>query len=105
MGKIVFPRVMVSKTKGPIYEMRLKNFKENLRVILFRQRFVGVWNSLPEEMVESDTITTFKRHLHKCLIRQGNDDTHLMWVNGINADGHKGRHGCGCSEWPISTTL
>ena len=32
---------------------------------------MGAWNSLPGEIVEVDTIVTFKGHLHKYMNRMG----------------------------------
>lgn len=37
----------------------------------FPHRVVGAWNSLPEEVVETHTITMFYRHLDKHLNRHG----------------------------------
>jgi len=35
------------------------------------KRVVGAWNPLPGEVVEADTIMTFKRHLDKYMNRMG----------------------------------
>ena len=37
----------------------------------FTQRVVGAWNSLPLEVVEADTVVTFKGHLDKYMNRMG----------------------------------
>ena len=37
----------------------------------FTQRVVGAWNSLPGEVVEADTIVTFKGRLDKYMKRMG----------------------------------
>ena len=42
-----------------------------MRQVLFTQRVVGAWNSLPGEVVEADTIVTFKGHLDKYMNRMG----------------------------------
>lgn len=41
---------------------------------------IDIWNALPEEMMESNTITAFKRYLHWHLKRQGREG------QGNNAD-------------------
>ena len=38
---------------------------------MFTQRVVGVWNSLLGEVVEADTIVSFRGHLHKYMNRMG----------------------------------
>lgn len=43
---------------------------------------------LPEDMVDSDTITMFKKHLDRYLKRQDKDMV-LMWANGICVDWSK----------------
>lgn len=42
----------------------------DLKVSVFRQRIVGVGIVLPEERVESDAITTFKKNFDRGLNRQ-----------------------------------
>ena len=37
----------------------------------FLHRVVGAWNSLPGEVVEADTVVTFKGHLDKYMNRMG----------------------------------
>lgn len=43
---------------------------------------------LPEDMVDSDTITMFNKHLDRYLKRQDKDMV-LMWANGICVDWSK----------------
>ena len=45
-----------------------------MRQNVFTQRMVGVWNSLPEFVVEAETLNSFKKHLDlhlKCYKLQG----------------------------------
>ena len=39
--------------------------------VFFTQRVVGAWNSLPGEVVETDTIVSFKGRLDKYMNRMG----------------------------------
>ena len=43
--------------------MRGERYKRVQRDIFFTQRVVGVWNKLPEAVVEAGTILSFKKHL------------------------------------------
>jgi len=43
----------------------LSPFHYNLRKFAFCTRIVNMWNSLPNAVVESDTINTFKNRLDK----------------------------------------
>lgn len=50
-----------------------------------------IWNMLPEEMRESDTVTVFKRQLDCYLNKQGmNTD---LGPNTISAEEQNGQHG------------
>lgn len=53
------------------FNLRGEKWNTNLRGNVFTQRVVGIWNELPGEVVEADTITTCKRHLDRCLDRKG----------------------------------
>lgn len=46
-------------------------FKGYLTVMIFIEIVVGVWNVLPEEVVEAPTVTTAERHLNRCLEKTG----------------------------------
>lgn len=52
---------------------------------------VKLWNLLPEDVVESETIITFKRHLDAYLNRQGTEDMDIMWTNEFR---NAGQNGC-----------
>lgn len=56
--------------------MRGERSNRNLRCNFFTQRVVSIWNKLPDEVVEADTIKTIKGHLgrymdRKCLEEYG----------------------------------
>lgn len=46
-------------------KVRGKIFNRNLRINIFTQRLVGIWNKLLVEIIKAGNITTFKRHLHQ----------------------------------------
>jgi len=51
--------------------VRGARFQGDVQGKCFTQRLVGAWNSLPREVVEADTIVTFKGHLDKYMNRMG----------------------------------
>ena len=60
-----------SITQGHRLKMRGRKFKRDARGKFFTQRMVNAWNALPEEVVEADSMTMFKRHLDRYMNRQG----------------------------------
>ena len=52
----LFLRVEESITRGHRFKVRGGRFKGDVRGKFFTQRVVGAWNSLPGEVVETDTI-------------------------------------------------
>ena len=67
----LFPRVEESITWGHRFKVRGVRFKGDVRVKYFTQRVVGACNSLPGEIVEADTVVSFKGHLDKYMNRMG----------------------------------
>ena len=67
----LFPRVEESMTRGHRFKMQGARFKGDVRGKFFTQRVVGAWNSLPGEVVEADTIVSFKGRLDKYMNRMG----------------------------------
>ena len=51
--------------------MRRASFKRDVRGRFFTQRAVGAWNSFPGEVVEADTVVTFKGRLDKYMNEMG----------------------------------
>ena len=62
-SQYLFPKVGVSKTRGHRFKVRGERYKSVQRGNLFTQRVVSVWNKLPELVVETGTILSFKKHL------------------------------------------
>jgi len=54
-----------SRTRGNILKLKNKRFHYDIRKFSFSVRIVNVWNSLPNKVVEADTVDTYKRRLDK----------------------------------------
>ena len=67
----LFPRVGESITRGHRFKVQGARFKEDVRDKFFTQRVVGAWNLLPGEVMEADTIVSFKGCLDKYMNRMG----------------------------------
>ena len=51
--------------RGHNYKMEKERFRKSLRKNSFRNRVVTNWNSLPDSVVEAETLDTFKSRLDK----------------------------------------
>ncbi|KFP33085.1 hypothetical protein N325_01838, partial [Colius striatus] len=49
------------------YKLEHKRFQRNTRKNFFTVRVMEHWNRLPQLVVESPSLGTFKTHLDKCL--------------------------------------
>jgi len=59
----LFPPGWKSQSLGGVghrFKVRGARFKGDVRGNIFTHRVVGAWNSLPGEVVDADTIVTFK---------------------------------------------
>jgi len=54
-----------SMTRGNMYKLQKSACHYNLTKHSFCSRVVNIWNSLPNEVVEGDTINIFKNRLDK----------------------------------------
>jgi len=54
-----------SRTRGSVFKLWNKCFHYDIRKYSFSVRIVSVWNSLPNKVVEADSVDTFKRRLDK----------------------------------------
>ena len=52
-----------SRTRGNLFKLKNKRFHYDIRKFSFSVRIVNVWNSLPNSVVEVDTINLFKKRL------------------------------------------
>ena len=58
-------RVYDSTTRGNMFKLNKGRAKYDLRKCYFTNRVVNAWNSLPDHVVLSETINTFKSRLDK----------------------------------------
>jgi len=54
-----------STTRGNKYKLQKSSCHYNIRKYSFSFRVVNMWNSLPNDVVEADTINSFKNRLDK----------------------------------------
>jgi len=69
----ISPMVEESITRGHMFKVRGARFKGDVRCMIFTQRLVGSWNSLPREVVKADTMVIFKGRLFKSMNRIGKE--------------------------------
>ena len=55
----------LSTTRGNKYKLQKSASRYNLRKFSFCSRVVNIWNSLPDSVVDADTLNTFKNRLDK----------------------------------------
>lgn len=65
--------------------IRGKSFHRNRRGSFFAQRVVGMWTELPDEAVETCTMTPFKEYLDKEMDTKGLEKMDQTWENGTNS--------------------
>jgi hypothetical protein len=63
--KKFFQLVQNSKTRGHSYKLVKFRSKLNVRNKFFSQRIINSWNSLPEDVVQADSVNCFKNRLDK----------------------------------------
>ena len=70
----LFPRVEESITRRHSFKVRGARFKGDVRgKFFFTRRVLGAWNSLPGEVMDVDTVVTFKGRLDKYMNRMGRE--------------------------------
>ena len=67
----IFPMVGESRTRGHSLRIRGRSFRTEMRIHFFTLRVVGLWNSLPQEVVDAKTLNVFKRRLDIALGANG----------------------------------
>ena len=66
----LFPRAEMTITKGHKFKIRGERFSREVRGSFFTQRMMIAWNALPSEVVEADTLVTFKTYLDRHMNRR-----------------------------------
>lgn len=59
-----------SRTRGNSFKLSYVRSKYDLRKYSFSVRVTGVWNSLPEYVVISDSLNSFKNNLDKLWVKE-----------------------------------
>ena len=61
-----FEFALESRTRGHSFKLLKKRSNREFRKHFFTQRVVNCWNSLPQSVVDADSINSFKNRLDKC---------------------------------------
>jgi len=73
MMKSVSPQLSFcarSNTRGNNYKLQNHTFHYDLRKHFFTARIVNIWNSLPNSVVDVNSVNTFKARLDKFWLHQ-----------------------------------
>ena len=101
----LFPRVEGSITRGHRFKVRGESLKKMCGGC-FSRRVVGVWKTLPEEVVEAGTLATFNWYLDGYMNREGIEGYGLskgtrfffQFSEGVMIGmGLEGRRACTCA--------
>ena len=60
-----------SRTRGHSFRIRCRPFRTEMGRKFFTQRVVSRWNSLPQKLVEANSLDVFKRALDRALRAKG----------------------------------
>ena len=59
-----------SVTRGNKFKLQIQSFNHNFRTFFFSARIVNIWNSLPNYVVDVQSIDVFKVHLDQFWAQQ-----------------------------------
>jgi len=62
--------IRTSVTRGNKFKLQNQSFNHNLKKVFFSARTVNIWNSLPNYVVDMQSIDVFKVHLDKFWAQQ-----------------------------------
>ena len=85
----------VSSTRGNKYKLQNYSFHYNFRKFSFAARVVNVWNSLPDHVVDVNSLKQFETRLVKFW---RNQDVMFDWIAEITGTGDR-------SEFKLETVL
>jgi len=75
-----------TQTRGNKYKIFQDHIKYNLRKYFFSNRVIQTWNSLPDFVVASGTINTFKNNLDKLWF---NEEVKYNWKAELTGTGNR----------------
>ena len=76
----------VNQTRGNKFKIFQDHVHYNLRKYYFSNRVIQIWNSLPDSVVESKSINSFKNNLDKFW---QNEDVKFNWKANLTAAGSR----------------
>ena len=74
----------VNQTRGNKFKIFQEHVHYNLRKYYFSNRVIQIWNSLPDSVVESNSINSFKNNLYKFW---QNEDVKFNWKANLTGAG------------------
>ena len=69
--------------RGQKWKISKQGLRLDVRKYWFSQQIVSTWNRLPPEVIEAQTVNTFKNRLDKCMCRD-RDLTSMIASSSIN---------------------
>jgi len=76
----------VNQTRGNKVKIFQEHVHYNLRKYYFSNRVIQIWNSLPDSVVESNSINSFKHNLDKFW---QNEDVKFNWKANLTGAGSR----------------
>jgi len=74
-----------SVTRGNKFKLQNQSFNDNLRTFFFSARTVNIWNSLPNYVVDVQSIDVFKVHIDEFWAQQ---EVMFDWTADLTGTGH-----------------
>ena len=78
--------VTSSITRGNRYKIGHSHFRYDLRKYYLVNRIIGLWNSLPDHVVEAETVNCFKKRLDRFLTNQS---LYYNWEDDLTGIGSR----------------